>query len=216
VPDGVLFDDLAARTGDAPTFTLVLTTSYHPPYSLDVERLGVAIDAVPAALSGVYDGRVPLREFAHLRYADRELGRFVAQVERAHPDSLFAITGDHWSRRFLNQHPSLYESRAVPLVLYGPLTLGGAAGERRTPGSHLDIAPTLVNLVAESGFTYHTFGHDLLSPAAPPFALGADVLFTAEEVVLFPAGADAEQARFGRAWLGVAWWRLLRGSAIDY
>jgi arylsulfatase A-like enzyme len=103
----------------------------------------------------------------------------------------------------------------VPLVLYGPLTLGAdAAGERTTPGSHLDIAPTLLGLAAERGFNYYSFGNDLLAENPRPLATGRGLVMTATELFPLDNAADRGAQTWCRAWLGTAWWRLMRGPEL--
>ena len=134
--------------------------------------LGYPYREMPAPLAPIYDRKVPLRTFAHLWYADRELGYFVAEGERRLPAPIFAMTGDHWSRKFLNGRPSLYEQTAVPFVLYGPQVLAGVTAPARVAGGHIDIVPTLVELVAPAGFTYYSFGTSLLDAGRAPLGMG--------------------------------------------
>ena len=166
VPDHFLFshlEKLADADGDAPVFTLVLSASYHPPYNLPLEEFGCPPLRVPAELEKIFDGKTPLNTFAHFRYADRALGKFVADVSRKHPDTLFAVTGDHFSRRFPNANPTAAERTQVPFVLAGE---GVPAGTALPFGTHADIAPTLLSLCAPEGFEYMTFGVSLFSEKA--------------------------------------------------
>jgi len=167
VADQYLFD-FVARTvrDDRPSFNYVVSTSYHPPYNLDLRSLGVELPRVPPELEAEFQGDRPalLNLLAHLRYADRELGRFVYSEETRLPHGLFAVTGDHWSRRFINSRPSLFERSAVPLILYGKEVLRGAAFAPGCAGSHIDLAPTLIEAAAPRGFRYYAFGQNLLAP----------------------------------------------------
>jgi phosphoglycerol transferase MdoB-like AlkP superfamily enzyme len=86
-------------------------------------------------------------------------------MDRRLPRALFALTGDHWSRRFLlNRAPTFWERSAVPLPLYGPSVLGRVRPPESPVGGHLDIAPTLIELAAPAGFAYHSLGENLLAP----------------------------------------------------
>lgn len=166
VPDGFLFRELekiADADGDEPVFTLVMSASYHPPYNLDLEAFGCEPCALPDSLESEYDGRFSMRLFSHLKYADRELGKFVKSVSEKYPDSLFAVTGDHYSRRFLNGNPTLAESKQVPFVLFGA---GVPAGTKLPFGTHADVVPTLLSLCAPDGFEYPSFGVSLFSDEA--------------------------------------------------
>jgi len=163
VPDGRMFDHLVAKDqgSEIPVFTLLMSASYHPPYEHDLKKLGCTEVVLPSSLASEYNGEYSMRIFSHLKYADAALGRFVRQTIAQCPESLFAITGDHWSRKFLNNAPNLDERRQVPFVLYGPKYI--AAGTRLPYGSHADIAPTLLSYCAEEGFTYQTFGRSLVA-----------------------------------------------------
>ncbi|MDG1038997.1 MAG: sulfatase-like hydrolase/transferase, partial [Polaribacter sp.] len=97
----------------------------------------------------------------HLWYADKALGDFVAKAENKYSNALFAFTGDHYGRKFINGSPTLYERSSVPFILYGKSV---AENSKRvfTPGSHIDITPTLIELVAPPNHTYYSFGNSLL------------------------------------------------------
>lgn len=227
VPDGALFAHLATLSDkDAtPTFTLVMSTSYHPPYLLDLAKFGCTDATMPVSLKSRYDGDNSLRVFSHLKYADAELGRMIAGVTAKHPDSLFAVTGDHWSRKFLNAAPSLEERKRVPFVVYGPKYV--AAGTKLPPGVHMDMAPTLLRFCAPAGFRYATFGSDLFAPETitRPAALGNETLVTPEGHYLEKNPADfadtapeakaAEKAiEFVHAVKALSWWALMKGDEL--
>lgn len=166
VPDGFLFsylEKLAESDGDAPVFTLILSASYHPPYALPIEEFGYAPYKLPEPFRKLCDGSVDDNVFAHFRYSDRELGKFIKTVTQKQPDSIFAVTGDHFSRKFLNKKPSLSESKQVPFVISGA---GVPAGETLPFGTHADMVPTLLALCAPDGFEYPSFGVNLFSEKA--------------------------------------------------
>lgn len=166
VPDGFLFSHLAKldeADGDTPTFTLVLSASYHPPHNLPLDELGCPPVKIPAELEALCDGHADINTLSHFKYSDRELGKFIKAVSAKRSDALFAITGDHFSRRFLNKNPSLPEERQVPFVIVGP---GVPAGTILPFGSHADMVPTLLALCAPDGFEYPSFGVNLFSQKA--------------------------------------------------
>jgi phosphoglycerol transferase MdoB-like AlkP superfamily enzyme len=102
----------------------------------------------------------------------------VERAERQWQEALFVITGDHNSRKFLNARPRLYERRAVPCIFYGPSVLGNVMLPKNAAGDHLDIAPTLIELIAPEGFTYATMGKDLFDPLAPNVGYGTEFIIT--------------------------------------
>ncbi|MBR5621710.1 MAG: LTA synthase family protein [Opitutales bacterium] len=166
VPDGFLFSHLekiAESDGDTPVFTLILTASNHPPYSLPLEKLGHEHVRLPAELEKICSGPADINTLSHFKYADRELGKFIDQITKQHPGAVFAVTGDHFSRKFLNEHPTLAESRQVPFVIAGA---GIPAGTKLPFGTHVDMVPTLLALCAPDGFEYPSFGTNLFSKNA--------------------------------------------------
>lgn len=228
--DRELFDFvLRAVDPQTPSFNFIVTSSFHPPYSVDVYARGFPHKEVPEDLKSIYQADADyLRVLGHLWYADQMMGEFVAAAERKYPDALFVITGDHTSRKFLNGHPTLYERLAVPLVLYGPSVLQGISVPEELIGSHHDIMPTVFELLAPRGFVYHAIGHDLLDPQRPPIGFGTDAIIGRDFIASRKPGGELEplpdtklpdrlpdlprwQADY-RARLGLAWWRICKGA----
>jgi hypothetical protein len=204
---------LGLLSDDRPSFNVILSVSNHKPYNLDVFGLGYPHQEIPPDLAGVWSGKISMQTIGHYWYADRALGRFVAAVEKTSPDCLFAITGDHWSRNFLNDHPTLYESTSVPLVLYGPRILRDIKPPPRMAGSHIDIAPTLVSLAAPAGFHYHSFGEDILAPRGEPVGKGQFAIITPNWI--FRAGdPDHSQTLKGQPLNGPISWPALDPEEI--
>lgn len=227
--DRDLFDFvLRAVNPDTPSFNFILTSSFHPPYSVDVYGRGFAHREVPADLKAIWTANPDyLYAFGHLWYADQMLGEFVDAAEKKYPGSLFVITGDHTSRKFLNGHPTLYERTAVPFVLFGPEVLQGIAVPDDLVGSHHDIMPTVFELLAPRGFEYHAIGHDLLDPQRPQIGFGRDLIIGRDFIASRRPGGEIESLRGDllpdsvpnlprlqaeyNAMLGIAWWRICHG-----
>lgn len=143
------------------TFNVILTSSYHAPYEVDIYSKGFpykTVEDIPAEVRSYFDGAMSLTELGHVWYGDYAIGRFMDTAGSKYKDGLFAFTGDHYARRFINHSPNLYERSAVPFVLYGD---GIPSGKNGTPGSHTDISATLLELVAPRGFKYYSFGESL-------------------------------------------------------
>jgi phosphoglycerol transferase MdoB-like AlkP superfamily enzyme len=149
-----------------PSINVIRTVSNHGPYEIDLEAEGCALPNLPDDLKTLCnkDEQLVLTRLGHLKFSDRCLGRFVEQVEAEFPNSLFAITGDHYGREFFNNRPTEFEGTCVPLILYGKQVLSGVELPQGVAGSHLDITPTLVNLAAPRGFHFASLGVDLLTP----------------------------------------------------
>lgn len=200
-----------------PTFNLLMTASNHPPYSIDPQKEGWSMESVPDSLKDLYDGEVSLRVLGHFWYGDKCLGEFVDRVEGVFPQSLFAITGDHWSRRFLNSKPTLYERKSVPLIFYGPSVLRDVSACGEMAGCHLDIAPTLINLIAPEGFHYYSMGSNILDPERRQLGFGANVVVTPESIVEAANGDfSVDLSELYNAFHGIGWWRVMKGSELSF
>lgn len=229
VEDEDLYRYIVAHTGEQPTFNLVLTTSYHPPYNVDVAAKGFPLTQLPPELSQYAVTPGELHILGHLWYSDRCVGDFAAALQRQHPESLLAITGDHWSRRCLEKRPSIFERHAVPFVLFGPTLLTNAPRPARIAGSHNDILPTLVELAAPAGFAYHAFGRNLLDAGQAQVGLGSRTVLTPDYTLeidppdgpeLLPGGTlpsaerEAELRLRYRQLHALAWWRIIKGNTL--
>src|SRR4029077_14608308 len=168
IEDEDLFRFVVQHTGTEPTFNLIMSTSYHPPYSVDLGKKGFDAQVLRADPLGARLTTEELRVLGHLWYSDKCVGDFVSAAETKLERPIFAITGDHYSRKqYVSARPThtLYESLAVPLVIYGPKALQSKQTTEPIAGSHLDLLPTLTDLAAPPGFVYHAFGRDLLQPS---------------------------------------------------
>src|SRR5260370_647945 len=122
VEDEDLFRFVLEHTGPEPTFNLIMSTSYHPPYSVDVEKKGFDPPVVKANSNGARLSDRKLRVLGHLWYSDKCVAEFVSEGERELERPLFAITVDHYSRKqYVSARPThtLFESLAVPLIICG-------------------------------------------------------------------------------------------------
>lgn len=212
---------------DQPSFNVILSTSNHPPFAVDVDRKGFPLRAIPAWTGHDQAGGYTRTQLGHLWYGDRCAGDFIRGVERRLPETVVALTGDHWSRRFLHQRPDFQERSCVPLLLYGPSVLAGVDRTRSRSGGHLDIAPTLIELCAPAGFIYHSLGANLLCDHHTGLGLGSGRLIGPGFLVdldpspqVHPAGTIRSPPdlpaliRWYRACNGLGWWRLMRGSEL--
>ncbi|SHK55742.1 Phosphoglycerol transferase MdoB [Selenomonas ruminantium] len=156
--DRNLFQALANHlTEEEPTVHLIMTTSNHPPYNVDLAAEGFDVDAVEAKVRELIpdesDPHNLAVELGHYYYMDKVVTEFVRQTEAEYPDSLFVITGDHAVRSNPGAHPTMFEFQSVPLVIHG-------AGVRKdmlpaeAVGGHIGIMPTLVEMIAPQGFVY--------------------------------------------------------------
>lgn len=232
VDDEYLFDFVAKTVTDGEkSFNLILTTSYHPPYDIDVFSRGYPVREVPDDLKNLFDpGIVDLKTLGHLWYADKVMADFVRTVEGKLTAPLFAVTGDHSGRKFINARADFFERSAVPFVLYGKEVLAGIPLPEGTAGSHIDIGPTLIELAAPKGFDYYSLGHDLLARRKSSPGVGRGKVVGAGFIAaiagsgtVYPAPGTGnprvpppieELTKLHNAVHGVSWWMIRNGTAL--
>ena len=228
VDDEHLFQYVLEHTGAEPTFNLIMSTSYHPPYSVDLATNGFDPARIKSDSLGARLSPEQLRVLGHLWYSDRCVGDFVSEADHKLEHPVFAITGDHYSRKqYVSARPthSLYEQLAVPLVIYGPKALANFHPQALA-GSHLDIVPTFVNLAAPSGFEYHAFGRDLFDGSQPRAGYGCNAVMGPDFILKIKEpthvedlhgqprsdiDGDALALRY-RQLHGLGWWRAMKGN----
>ena len=231
VDDEYLLNFVANTVDDSrPSFNIIMTTSYHPPYNVDVWGKGFPLKQVPPDIAPLFDNTTSLRMLGHLWYSDKCLGDFVKKIENKLHRPLFAFTGDHFGRKFINARPEFFERSGVPFILYGRDVLNGIAVPQGVAGSHIDIGPTLVELAAPKGFTYYSVGQDLLAPRKEFLGIGWFRVI-GKDFILDLSGApqfyplpgkalpknlpdmSALKATFDRAY-GIGWWRVRKGEKL--
>lgn len=157
------------------TFNVILTVSNHPPYSVDIYERGFPYKNeadLPAEVRDYFKNGMSIWELGHVWYGDWAIGQFMDQAEIKFKNGLYAFTGDHYGRKFINASPNLYERSSVPFIIYGD---GVPKQKLRTPGGHADILPTLIEMVAPKGFEYYSFGHSMFD-ADKTFGVGCGKL----------------------------------------
>ncbi len=162
--DENLFNALIAHLdSEPPTVHLIMTTTNHPPYNLDLAAEGFHIDAVKEALKkfpNIDDPNQLAIELGHYWYMDEVITNFVRKVTEKYPESVFVVTGDHAVRCDPSTHPTIFEKQSVPFILYG----AGITKEILPPdavGDHISIVPTLIELIAPKDFAYYSIAPSL-------------------------------------------------------
>lgn len=230
--DEQLYDFVLSRINPAEkSFNLILTTSNHPPYSVDFKARGFPLESIPPEIAGGSDKHGDLfKSLGHMWYGDHCVGDFIRRAADRFAPALFAVTGDHQSRRFPGSRPTLFEESSVPFILYGPEVLKGTRIPGHTAGSHIDIAPTLIELTAQAGFQYYSFGSDMLGPGGKEMAFGRNCIITPWAIIkpsmgegnpellpffpsVTPGCLQGDLEALHRAYLGIGWWRLMKGSS---
>lgn len=136
--------DARHETGQ-PFFSIVMTTSNHPPYTFP------AGSPVPVEGGGRKAG---------IRYADYALGKFI-KAARSKPwfdNTLFVIVADHGARVYGAAEIPLY-SYEIPMLFLSPRHLKPRRVDTLT--SQIDIAPTVLGLLG-AAYEAPFFGEDVL------------------------------------------------------
>ena len=155
-PDGAVFDAIRQQMqkDKEDTFYFILTTSNHPPFAYDVDREGFPREEVLEKLPpSIPRDKATMDQLGHIWYADQVMGKFIREAEKDDPTTLFAVTGDHAERFNFASDVSLWALSGLPCYFYGDGVPKDLFTESMA-GSHLQIAPTLVELIAPAGTAY--------------------------------------------------------------
>lgn len=156
--DAVLFKQIEAYMSkeqeQEKVFHVVLTTTNHPPYTIDVDSIGFPRAKVKAKLpADIANDEKTLTELGHIWYADKTMGDFVKHAQNKHSDTLFVITGDHSERFSFAKEQDTRTLSSIPCIFYGMGVQQAWFGDQSV-GCHMQIAGTLAELLAPAGFKY--------------------------------------------------------------
>ena len=245
VPDQALFEFVtqhllendAEKADEQPTLNIILSTSNHPPFSVNLQEVGFNEARMQTLLDTHYpDAGATAKTLGHFWYADKVLTQFVQNMAEKERDSVFVITGDHFGRRHVKPNPPLYETKAVPCVWYGPNVLKTHQGinTAERAGGHLDIGATLIEMAAPKGFTYPSMGRNLFAKNTDRLnvGLGNGILMLPGQRVWTWDPNQAAHASvvantqsnnsivsnhhdvYYRAMMSLAWWRITKGQEL--
>jgi phosphoglycerol transferase MdoB-like AlkP superfamily enzyme len=171
--DKYLFQAVAEGVDDPrPTFDVIMNISNHAPFTVDLAQEGFDPDSVIGGLPDkLKEDKELIKKLGHFWYADKVMTQFIREMRQKYPDSLFIIVGDHADRLNLQPNPSLYERYAIPFIVYGR-GITKDIFPRNVAGSHINVAPTLLELLSPRGFVYHSLGESLTRGNAIGFNYG--------------------------------------------
>jgi phosphoglycerol transferase MdoB-like AlkP superfamily enzyme len=157
IEDKYLFEEVEKTLqNETPTFNFILTSSNHPPLTVNIEKQ--QLERIAARLPGnLKQDKELITRLAHFQYADKYIADFMENTYKKYPSSLFILTGDHAQRWHHNPNASTYEKVAVPLIFYGK-GINKNIFDKEASASHIDISPSLVELIANKGFKYYSLG----------------------------------------------------------
>lgn len=211
-PDAALFAAAKATLAQEQdkVFCLILTNSNHPPYTIDVQAEGFPWKEVAAKLpQDITNNKDNLTELGHIWYADKTMGQFVQDRLKNESSSLFIITGDHSERFSFAKDQDHLTHSGIPCIFYGqgitPQLLKTAKPSR---GCHMQLAGTLAELLAPSGFTYTAYMPSMLEQ--PP--VWNHELYAADKIDNLKANPELQlQANALRS---LAAWRVIKGDQL--
>ncbi|HWR44298.1 LTA synthase family protein [Sporomusa sp.] len=215
--------------GEQPSFNVILTSSNHPPYTVNIQSEGFSDSIVTPGLSGsAKTDNDLITKLGHFWYADKYLSKFIEDMRQKYPQSLFVVTGDHADRVNITPTPSMFERYAIPFILYGP-GIHKNLFAAHVAGSHIDIEPTLIELIAPKDFVYHSVGESLTKGSR----FGSNYAFWISDTAIGEIDSEntetlavnnknslskpdfAEQRQAIDAMRGLAWWRISTGAFIQ-
>jgi phosphoglycerol transferase MdoB-like AlkP superfamily enzyme len=150
-----------------PFMATLITISSHTPFILPDDLQTLQIDEN----SSLSDTQKNYLESVH--YTDKAIGEFIDGLKKngLYDDSLIVIFGDHGSFTGISKAlgtnkvnlPGMSASQ-VPLIILDPTKT--LLGTKNIPASHLDIYPTVANLLGIKA-PKTVFGQDILNTNAP-------------------------------------------------
>lgn len=225
--DKYLFQAVSEGVDDPrPTFDVIMNISNHAPYTVDLEQEGFDPDSVISGLPDkLKEDKDLIKKLGHFWYADKVMTHFISEMRKKHPDSLFLIVGDHADRLNLQSNPSLYERYTIPFIVYGKGVNKNLFPDN-VAGSHINVAPTLLELLSPKGFVYHSLGESLTRGNTVGFNYGFWVTKDyiskigngeAESIIGIKDVALPDETRIQQdidARRAMSWWRVKYGKNI--
>ena len=224
--DGYLYDAIFKQIDDNKmTFSVILNTSNHSPFNIDLEKEGFDVSKVIEGLPDKEKNNQELiKELGHFWYADKMASDFINKVKAKYPDSLFIFVGDHADRYNIDKVPTMYERYSVPLIITGKGIQRDLLPEDMA-GSQIDIMPTVIDLIAPEGFTYYSVGKSLSENKlgqSYAFWITADAIGNTDDLVEKPQYFNREVLpdrtvleNYINGVRAISWWLGKYGTIID-
>lgn len=154
-----------------PVFHFVYTTSNHSPFKIDVKKLGYDTERImPQAPKAIKNSRKAQKALGTHWYSDWALVEFIEDMKKTYPDSLIIVTGDHsytpiMLNKMLERADYTFRERFCTSFMMHHREINQAMLAGNTIGGHMNIMPTIMELIAPEGFTYYS----LFPPLTEPF-----------------------------------------------
>ena len=216
VADGDMFKAINAymdKHRGEKIINVIMTTSNHPPYSVNVAKEGYDADKVRKNLpDSIANTDQQINEMGHIWYADHVMGEFISKEEQADPTSLFVITGDHSERFTFAREEGLKVASTIPIIFYGQ----GIKKEWLSPdafGMSIQIIPTLAELVGRTGQTYEAMVPSLFNQGS--FVFNHRLWMDTNGIYLENEQMPQDYANSMKTMRELTAWRLKHGDVIQ-
>ncbi len=215
-PDKTLFNRVYEYIDAHPkqkTFHIILTTSNHPPYTIDLVAEGFDKNKVLKNLpDNIACDEETITELGHIWYADMAMGGFIRRTEKIKPDTLFVVTGDHAERFTFSKDVDDKTYSAIPCIIYGQGVQKNWLANNAT-GCAMQILPTVAEIAGKPNMQYSSILPSLFTNDKPVF----NHRFYAWNDKIYDLNAKAPETVKDRsdAAKKITAWRVVRGSKID-
>lgn len=216
VADGDMFKAISTymdKHRGEKIINVIMTTSNHPPYSVNVTKEGYDADKVRKNLpDSIANTDKQINEMGHIWYADHVMGEFISKEEQSDPTSLFVITGDHSERFTFAREQSANVFSTIPIIFYGQ----GIKKEWLSQdafGMSIQIIPTLAELVGRTGQTYEAMVPSLFNQG--PFVFNHRLWMDTNGIYLENEQMPQDYANSMKTMRELTAWRLKNGDSIQ-
>ena len=216
VADGDMFKAINAymdKHRGEKIINVIMTTSNHPPYSVNVAKEGYDADKVRKNLpDSIANTDKQINEMGHIWYADHVMGEFISKEEQSDPTSLFVITGDHSERFTFAREQSANVFSTIPIIFYGQ----GIKKEWLSQdafGMSIQIIPTLAELVGRTGQTYEAMVPSLFNQG--PFVFNHRLWMDKTGIYVEDEKMPQDYAKYMKTMRELTAWRLKHGDVIQ-
>lgn len=186
------------------SFNMILTVSNHPPYDVDLKAEGCPVEPKTDLDNKIW----------HHWYADKCIANFVKNITKKYPDSLIIITGDHPSRMIPNElEAKVKENHTVPIIFYGKSVENL---KREIPSmTHLDIMPTLLDMVAPKDFKYKSWGNSIFANERRLQPMNTEVITLNNKILLINStDCPQEYKELHRMYMALAYYRSISDGSL--
>ena len=216
VADGDMFKAISTymdKHRGEKIINVIMTTSNHPPYSVNVAKEGYDADKVRKNLpDSIANTDKQINEMGHIWYADHVMGEFIRKEEQSDPTSLFVITGDHSERFTFAREKGPKVASTIPIIFYGQ----GIKKEWLSPdafGMSIQIIPTLAELVGRQGQTYEAMVPSLFNQG--PFVFNHRLWMDKTGIYVEDEKMPQAYANSMKTMRELTAWRLKHGDSIQ-